>query len=304
MTVKRPKTENDLDEKFQWHKDLDPDHIFEEELELIKKLRSQVPELEHENDKFIAAFLFSRRHNVEETQALLKKFYAKKAEYSHMFPGQHIPSFKYCPFLVGNVVNSGGAMLHPKGKRDIKGRMIRYYYMGIDKPSGREKDETYVSLFWQTYYQIQTEPLCSWRNGIAIIVDLKGAGLQNIDISSKGREVHAALQGTFPFRIRAMLVINGGWVVNALLTAAKIALPKKLYDRIKTLSESELKAMVPPEHLSSVYGGTSIPFTHKEYLEEIALTEAELFAKGIWKGPPETHFNAAAAVAAADGASV
>lgn len=54
--------------------------------------------------------------------------------------------------------------------------------MGLDKPSGRLVHETYPSLFWQTYYQIQTEPLCSWRNGVAIIVDLKGAGLSNIGI--------------------------------------------------------------------------------------------------------------------------
>jgi hypothetical protein len=64
MTVKRPKTENDLDEKFQWNKTLDPDHIFEEELEMIKKLRKQIPELELENDKFVAVFLFARRHSI------------------------------------------------------------------------------------------------------------------------------------------------------------------------------------------------------------------------------------------------
>jgi len=285
MTVKRPKTENDLDEKFQWNKTLDPDHIFEEELEMIKKLRKQIPELELENDKFVAVFLFARRHNLDETQALLKKFFKKKEEHAHMFPGQHIPSFKYNHFLEDNVVQGGGSMLHPKGKRDNSGRMLRYFLMGIDKPAGREVHETYVSLIWQTYYQIQTEPLNAWRNGIAIIVDLKGAGLNNIDISSKGREVHAALQGVFPFRIRAMMVINGNWVVSALLTAAKIALPKKLYERIKLMPESSLKDLVPLDSLSSTYGGNSPPFTYKVWLEEIAKTEEELFEKGIWKAP-------------------
>ena len=54
--------------------------------------------------------------------------------------------------------------------------------MGIDKPAARERDETYVSMIWQTYYIIQTEPLKSWRNGVAVVVDLKGAGLNNIGI--------------------------------------------------------------------------------------------------------------------------
>lgn len=285
MTVTKVKTDNDLEERFQWHKGLDPDHIFEDEYVLIKKLRDQIPELAKETDKFCAVFLFARRHNIEDTVTLLKKFYKKKAEFQHMFPGQHIPSFKYNAYLTNNVVAGGGAMIHSIGKADNKDRMLRYFYMGIDKPSGRVFNETYPCLFWQTYFQIQTEPLNIWRNGVAIVVDLKGAGLNNIDISSKGRELNSALQGTFPFRIRAMYVVNGGWVISALLTAAKIALPKKLYERIKLMDQSELKNMIPPSNLTPQYGGTSTPFTYKEFLAEIAKTEEELFEKGIWKAP-------------------
>lgn len=285
MTVKKLKTENDLDEKFQWHKGLDPDHIFEEELELIKKLRDKIPELAKETDKFACVFLFARRHNLEETIELLNKFFAKKAEYQYMFPNQHIPSFKYCPYLKDNVVNGGGSLLHPKNRRDNKGRMIRFFYMGLDKPSGRLPHETYPCLIWQTYYQIQTEPLNAWRNGIAIVVDLKGAGLSNIDVSSKGREVHASLQGTFPFRIRALIVVNGNWVVKALLGAAKIALPKKLYDRIRIVEIEALAELIPSNHLTPMYGGTGKQFFCQDYLDEIRETEEELFAQGIWKAP-------------------
>lgn len=287
MTVKHPKTENDLDERFQWNKTLAPDHIFEGELEMIKKLRKQVPELEYETDKFVAVFLFARRHTIDETQTLLKKFFKKKAEYAHMFPGQHIPSFKYNPYLIDNMVEGGGSMLHPRGKRDNKDRMLRYFLMGIDRPSERKLEETYVALFWQTYYQIETEPLNAWRNGVAIVVDLKGAGLQNIDISSKGREVHSALQGTFPFRIRSMMVINGNWVVSALLSAARIALPKKLYERIKLMPESSLLDLIPADSLTMAYKGNSSLFSYKEYLDEIAKTEDELFEKGLWKAPQD-----------------
>jgi len=285
MTVTQVKTENDLDERFQWQKGMDPDHIFPDELVLIKKLREQIPQLTKETDKFVAVFLFARRHNVDETLALLNRFYKKKEEYQYMFPGQHIPSFKYNSYLTRNLINGGGSMLHPKNKRDKKDRMLRYFYMGLDRPSGRLPHETYPSLFWQTYYQIQTEPLNAWRNGIAIVVDLKGAGLSNIDISAKGREVHSALQGTYPFRIRAMMVINGNWVVSALLTAARIALPKKLYERIKLMDESALKDLIPLDQLAPKYGGTSAPCSYKEWLDEVLKTEEELFEKGIWKAP-------------------
>jgi len=119
------------------------------------------------------------------------------------------------------------------------------------------------------------------------VVDLKGAGLCNIDISAKGREVHAALQGTFPFRIRAMMVVNGSWVISALLTAAKLVLPKKLYDRIKLMDVSALKGLIPDEYLLPQFGGSAPPFTHNEYLKEIAANEEELFGKGIWKAPAD-----------------
>lgn len=64
MTVTKTKTDNDLEERFQWHKGLDPDHIFEDELDMIKKLRKEIPELALESDKFVAVFLFSRRHSI------------------------------------------------------------------------------------------------------------------------------------------------------------------------------------------------------------------------------------------------
>jgi len=72
------KTENDLAERFQWTEELDPDHIFDEEKELISKLRQEIPQLVDENDKFVATFLFARRHNFTETSILLKEFYKKR----------------------------------------------------------------------------------------------------------------------------------------------------------------------------------------------------------------------------------
>lgn len=282
--TKGGKTENDLEERFQWHEGMDPDHIFEDEHRMIKELRAKIPELKDETDKFVAVFLFSRRHILEDVETLLKKFYTKKAEYQHAFPGQHIPSFKYTD-LAESAKVGGASNLQPCGYRDKKGRMLKYFLMGLDNPSARTLQYTYVAFYWQTYYTIATEPLNVWRNGCGIVVDLKGAGLRNLDFSAKGREVHGALQGTFPFRVRAMMVINGGFVVSALMTGAKLVLPKKLYDRIKLLDPSDLKDLIPMEYLLPEYGGNSPPFRFPEYYEEIKKNEEELFSKGLWKVP-------------------
>jgi len=279
------KTENDLDQRFQWQEGLDPDHIFTEELAMIKEMRLRIPQLEKETDKFVATFLFARRHNLEETAELLTKFYKKKAQYADYFPGQHIPSFKYTHNLAESARAGSASMLQPKGYRDKKGRLLRYFLMGIDRPADRVLEYTYVNFFWQTYYTVATEPLNTWRNGTAIVVDLKGAGLRNLDFSAKGREIHSAMQGTFPFRIRSMLVVNGGFVINTLLTGAKLVLPKKLYDRIKPMNEEKLKEHISEEHLLPQFGGSASPFTFDEFCDQILETEEELFSKGIWESP-------------------
>jgi len=279
------KTENDLDQRFQWHEGLDPDHIFTEELAMIKELKMRVPQLEKESDKFVATFLFARRHNLEDTVELLLKFYKKKAQYAHYFVGQHSPSFQYTNNLLESARTGSASMLQPRGYRDKKGRMLRYFLMGLDHPSERSLEYTYVNFFWQTYYTIATEPLNTWRNGTAIVVDLKHAGLRNLDFSAKGREIHSALQGTFPFRIRSMLVVNGGFVINTLLSGAKLVLPRKLYDRIKPMHEEKLLEHISPEYLLPQFGGSAPSFTFEDYYQQIKEIEEQLFSKGIWKSP-------------------
>lgn len=279
------KTENDLDPRFQWNETLDPDHIFTEELTMVKELRGRVPQLEKESDKFIACFLFARRHNIEETVDLLTKFYKKKQQYSQYFQGQHIPSFKYTNNLTEKARAGSASMLQPKGYRDNKGRMLRYFLMGQDRPGDRSLEYTYVNFIWQTYYMVATEPVNAWRNGVCIVVDLKRAGIKNLDLSSKGRELHSAMQGTFPFRVRSMLVVNGGFLINTLLGGAKICLPKKLYDRIKPMHEEKLKQYITSENLLPQFGGSAPSFTFEDYLKEIQQNEERLFTKEIWTTP-------------------
>jgi len=252
---------------------------------MIKELRQRVPQLEKESDKFVAVFLFSRRHNMDDTTQLLKKFYAKKDAYANFFAGYHNPSYKYTHGLADSVRQGAASMLQPKGYKDKKGRMLRYFFMGEDFPSERTLDYTYVNFLWATYYTIAAEPLSTWRNGMAIVVDLKGAGIKNLDMSSKGREIHAAMQGTFPFRVRSMLVTNGGIVIETLVHAAMLALPKKLFNRIKIIKQQQLTEYISPEFLLPQFGGTSRPFTFDDFYNEIIATEEDLFSKGIWKFP-------------------
>jgi len=286
MGKSKTKFENELDERFQWHEGLDPDHIFDEEKEMIQILRSKVPDLEAEDDKFVATFLFARRHDMKDVEALLTKFFKKKRELHHeVFEGQHIPTLKYTKILQDNPNFGGSPMLQPVGYRDNLGRMLRYLPLELDNPSSRDLPLTYAILFRHMYFQLGTEPLNAWRNGTVMVLDMKNVGWNNVDFSSKGREISRMVQGTFPTRIRALLMINCGPLVNALSTAAKLVLPRKMMKRVKHLSVEELKDIIPPHYLLPQYGGQSAEFGMAEAVKEVVEHEERLFAEGIWRTP-------------------
>lgn len=285
--VKEAKTLNDLAERFQWHEGLDPDHIFDEEKEMIAVLRTKVPELKDEDDKFAATFLFARRHDMKETEVLLKKFFKKKAEVQNtVFEGQRIPSLKYTKILQDHPNFGNVPMVQPMGYRDNQGRMLRYLPMELDNPSSRSLQLMCAILFRHMYYIMATEPLNAWRNGTIMVLDMKNIGWNNVDLGSSGREVSKMVQGTFPTRIRAFYMLNCGPIISALTTAARLVLPKKMMGRAKQISLDELREIVPPKYLLPQYGGESPVYGMKEHLEESIAQEERLFSEGIWPIPP------------------
>jgi len=276
------KTFNDLAERFQWTEALDPDHIFAEEKEMIKELREGIPELEKETDKFVAVFLFSRRHELKDVKELLQAYYKKKAELNI----EDIPSLRHTPVLRDTPDLGGVPQVNFKGFRDVHDRMLRVFWLGREDSSKRSLEYTYIFWYFQLYYMLDTEPLNSWRNGICLLVDLKGFGWRNLDMSSKGRESNRAMQGLFPFRIRAIYAFNGGSFLSALVQACKFVLPKKLMSRVHLIDIAELKSIVEPQYLLKEHGGES-EYTMKDFEIELLETENELFAKGLRQDPPE-----------------
>jgi len=279
-----PKCEdNGLDACFQWREGLPADYIFDKEKGMISSLRQLVPQLEHETDKFVAVFLFSRRHDMEATEKVLQSFFQNKESVGHMFPGQHAPSFKYSN-LAEIIATGGESMLQPKGFRDNNGRMIRHFVMEKEHTSARTLESTLLAGIWQTYYLIATEPLNAWRNGTVMILDMKNAGLRNLDLSPKGSAILRAMQGIFPFRLREIVVVNGGMLITTLVAAARLVLPRKFMDRVKVVKEADLKYLIPPQYLLRHYGG-SADYWFNEFFQEFVATENELFAQGIFKAP-------------------
>jgi len=281
---KRKKTENDLDERFQWVEGLDPDHIFDDEKEMIAQLREAIPQLVDESDKFVATFLFARRHDLKETITLLKEFYKKKEEYARLWEGYHHPSFKFTKQLQEDP--NSIIVLLPIGYRDNKGRMLRM--MVIGEAFTPNLDTIYTMMFWQLYYMVAVEPLNAWRNGIVSLMDAGGLSLGLITNPGPGKAVVKASQHTFPFRMRSMLVVNGGTLLSVFFATVRLLLPKKIVKRFAVISDiNQLKEYIPAQYLVPRFGGNASPFEREDFIKQVAETEERLFVQGIWKTPSQ-----------------
>lgn len=261
-------TFNQLDERFQVLDHHDPEIIFPEELEMIKELREQRPELEKESDKFLCVFLCARRHNIQDTLKLLDKYTKKRKELGFDVNPPTLKDDALKKHL------EAGSMLQHKGAQDKYGRMLNYVNVSKDKPKDRPISTLYAYTFWDTNYQIKTETLKSLRNGCTMVIDFKGFGLSNVDLSPKGIEFSKALSGVFPRRIRKVYLLNGGWLLKLISQAATLLLSKKLIDRMEIGDVAGLKNYVDDEWLLTNYGG-KWDFNTKDMVASFEKWEAE-----------------------------
>jgi hypothetical protein len=262
----RSETFNQLDERFQLQPHHDPNHIFPEELELIKELRRRRPELEKESDKFLCTFLFARRHDVDQTLELLDNYIAKRKELGFDVNPPTLKDEALRKHL------ETGVIFKARGSVDKYERLLHYVFVAKDRPKERPINVLYAYGFWETKYQIETETLRSLRNGSVLIVDFKGFGLSNVDLSPKGVEFSKALSGVFPKRIRKVYLIHGGWLLKLIMEAAKLLLSRKLSERVEFGNVDGLKHFITDEHLLSEYGG-NCEIGIKDWVEDIKKEE-------------------------------
>lgn len=260
---KKPDTLNQLDEKFQLKEGDDPEKIFPEEYEMIKEIRQKRPHLEKESDKWIVTFLCARRHNMEDTLHLLDKYCAKKKELGFE---NSFPTYTHDADLKKHLDQA--IIMQIKHGVDKSNRMCQYVFVCKDKPKDRPINVLLEYCFWETEYQIRTEPLEILRNGTTMIIDFKGFSLSNVDFSAKGVEFSKALSGVFPKRIRKVYLFNGGWLLNLIFGAAKMVLSRKLTERVESGTPEGLKNLIDAKWLLTEYGG-DLDASPKDWIESI-----------------------------------
>jgi len=247
--MKKVKTFNRLDERFQLKPEHGGDFVFKEEKEMIREMKKKNIEFETLDDKLILSFLFSRRHDVNAATEVLTNHLRVKERVGFK---ETLPTRIDC-----EEIWKQGFIYKKSGVVDKHQRMIYYYFMEKDLHN-RTPELDWKYAFFDCYDTIESESLSNLRNGAIYIVDMQNFGWRNLDFSSRGRENSRNMTGLFPKRMRALYVINAGILFMAALKAAKLILPKKIHKRIRPITLNELRDLIPEENLHPKYGGKLI----------------------------------------------
>ncbi|PRP78691.1 putative phosphatidylinositol transfer protein SEC14 [Planoprotostelium fungivorum] len=246
--TKEAKPFNRLAVEFQWTPELDEDHIFPKERELITQLRQDYPHISEWTDRLVLYFIFARRHDLEQIKKLMDDNLKMLQEYNlnrRMTADELDPSYKTVPYIT-----------YFKNVTDCHDRPIIYADLGLMDPKKNRKHILFPLLWYEQQFLTDNYTIRYLRNGINCVVDMKNMALRNFDMSSEGKATHNAMMGVFPRRARAISVVNGGTFFRIIWSIAKGVAPKKMTKRIVNVpNKEELHKLIPTNRLLASLGG-------------------------------------------------
>ncbi|PRP89091.1 hypothetical protein PROFUN_01811 [Planoprotostelium fungivorum] len=240
-------TLNGLPAHLQWRPELDEDHIFPEEHEMIQEVRRTFSEdVADWSDKLILYFLFARRCDISQSIPLIARYIQMLKDLGWL---HRRPTLDDAPML-----KNGSILFYPRAV-DKCDRLLVFLNMKLLQPGKLSKEENLITLVYETNLIADTMPIRYLRNGCTQVLEMEGFGVRNIDASHDGMEVLKAMQGVFPRRTRQFYVMNGGFVVRMVMGLAKRVLPAKLIERVDTVNNKKLRELVDDEWIPEKYGG-------------------------------------------------
>jgi len=255
---KKEKTFNRLPAEFQWKEGMDEEHIYPKELEMIETLKTAFPEIQGWNNKLVLYYLFARRCDVESTKLLLQDSLKILKEFNLLD--------RRLTFEESKLRDS--PLYFFKNNVDVNDRPVIHFDAGrMTKKNTRE------IVFPQQWYEIQfmtdNYTLRYLRNGLSIVADAERSSLRHVDTSASGKALYKEMTGTFPRRLRSIVVVNTGFAFAAMYQVVKLFTPRKLTKRITLFSSSkQLFEFVPVVRLPTSLGGTS-GLTYDKFIEQM-----------------------------------
>lgn len=214
-----------MTEKFILTPEHDQNHVFEEEKQMLEELRKH-PEAQAMSDKYLLVFLIGRKYNLERAIETIKNYLKLRKDIG----------FENKPITVADLnpqMAAGGSQICYPTHLDKEGRLVLHLQISRWLPKKYTLEQMLISIFYFWQEMWDTQPLSTFRKGVVMVQDMKGAGLANLDTSSKGRKWGEALQNNFPTRLSNIYIVNGGWIVKVLLGFAKLVFKKKMVKRIQ-----------------------------------------------------------------------
>eukprot|EP01130_Rhizamoeba_saxonica_P001871 TRINITY_DN11698_c0_g1_i1.p1 TRINITY_DN11698_c0_g1~~TRINITY_DN11698_c0_g1_i1.p1 ORF type:complete len:315 (+),score=82.49 TRINITY_DN11698_c0_g1_i1:25-969(+) len=244
-------TFNGLPQRFQLTEDHDPNHIFEQEYELISTLREEMEQLEHYTDRFILAMLILRKYEIDGAIEELQMYFDLLEELELPLANHGSNPVNMKEHLIDPGLFDSGDFLYKPGLCDNYGRVLIYKIMKKYVPA---MDSIFRTLwFWHDI--IEALPFSQIRNGFTVVTDLKGLGMKNWDFSSSGRKKQSKIMNNFPGRLRSFYVVNAGFVFRPLMAFCKVIFKAKIISRVSTIDTKVLKEHIPLENIPVKYGG-------------------------------------------------
>lgn len=219
------------------------DFISQREYEALQEFKKH-PITENYPDRYLLAFLFGRKLDVERAVELLtaNAKWRKEAGYedtSNLTVNEDLYNKRY--------------MLVP-GTRAKTGHVISYLFAGRirfkDFPLKDHMD--FMVWFWEHMYNNLTIDV--FRDGMTVIEDIHGAGLANFDMKMS-KEISSVFQDRFPMRIKLIIVVDPPTIVRIMIAFARLFVKAKIIQRVKLLKKAELAEYVDHDQLSDEFGG-------------------------------------------------
>jgi len=148
----------------------------------------------------------------------------------------------------------------PTGTADAHGRALIWIRLPFHDPKVI-KARDMARLLATTMLHVLMHDSEAQRTGVAVINDLNGVGLKNLDPGA-AKMIFGTVLANLPIRVGRIIIINPPWVVGHILLPIVLALMKpKLRARITIVNGSQpepIFAYVPQASLPSEIGGAAI----------------------------------------------
>jgi len=143
------------------------------------------------------------------------------------------------------------------GARSRGGSPIVYMRVGDLVPSDWGKNYVKMITDWQIWWSsVGTflEGMDFHRNGVLMIMDMKGLGWKNFDMGLQ-KKMNATIMENFPQRIDKILCINPPAIFSAIMAISRFMVKKKMMDKIQICEPEVLLDYVDNDNLWSEFGG-------------------------------------------------